>query len=144
GSLGLGLAALGSLLGPNGSRAAEDAGAAAGSDRPLGTLKAFHVPPKAKRVIWLCQAGGPSHLETFDWKPNLAEMHGEPMPESYTAGMPIAQLQGQQLKCFAPQFAFQKFGQSGQNLCELFPQLGSVADELCIVNSLKTEAINHD
>ena len=54
--------------------------------------------PKAKRVIFLCMAGGPSHLETLDYKPTLAKMHGQPMPESITKGQPIAQLQGKALK----------------------------------------------
>ena len=109
-----------------------------------GVVSPSHRPPRAKRVIWLCMAGGPSHLETFDYKPRLARMHGENMPESFTKGQPIAQLQGQQLKCFAPQFAFQRFGRSRQEICSLFPQIGSVADELCIIRSMKTEAINHD
>jgi hypothetical protein len=89
-------------------------------------------------------AGGPSHLESLDYKPKLAEMHGQPMPESFTKGQPIAQLQGAQLKCFGPQHAFKKFGQSGQEICELFPHVGSVADEICIIRSLRTQAINHD
>ena len=90
-------------------------------------------------------AGGPSHLETFDYKPKLAEMHEQPMPESFTAGQPIAQLQGNKsLKCFGPQHAFKKYGQAGLEMSELFPHLGSVADEMCILRSLKTEAINHD
>ena len=70
------------------------------------------MPAKAKRVIWLTMAGGPSHLETFDSKPKLAEMHGKPMPESMTKGQQIAQLQGQKLICFGPQTKFQKFGKS--------------------------------
>ncbi len=109
-----------------------------------GVIKELHHPPRAKRVIFLCQAGGASHLETFDYKPKLAELHGQPMPESVTQGQPIAQLQGQQLTCFAPQHGFKKFGESGQQICEIFPELGKVADELCIVNSMTTEAINHD
>lgn len=141
-SLGLGLTAFASLIGPAALRGNESG--ASPEKKPLGELDAYHYPPRIKRVIWLCMAGGPSHLETLDWKPKLAEMHGQKMPESYTAGMPIAQLQGQELKCYAPQFEFKQFGQSGNRLCELFPEIGTVADELCIVNSLKTEAINHD
>src|SRR4051812_34115372 len=60
------------------------------------------LPAKAKRVIFLCMAGGPSHLETFDYKPKLIKLHGQPMPESYTKGQPIAQLQGKELKVHAP------------------------------------------
>jgi hypothetical protein len=104
----------------------------------------LHRAPKVRRVIWLTMAGGPSHLETLDPKPKLAEMHGKPMPESFTTGQPIAQLQGQKLNCFGPQHPFQKFGQSGLEIAEIFPQIGSMVDELCILRSLKTEAINHD
>ncbi|HVX10594.1 MAG TPA: DUF1501 domain-containing protein [Pirellulales bacterium] len=116
------------------------------ADRPaaLGEVNPLHFAPKAKRVIFLCMAGGPTHLETLDYKPKLAELHGQPMPESYTKGQPIAQLQGQKLNCYGPQFGFKKFGASGQEICELFPHIGSVADELCIIRSMRTEAINHD
>ncbi len=109
-----------------------------------GVVNPLHHPAKAKRVIFLYQAGGPSHLETFDYKPKLAEMHGKPMPESLTKGQQIAQLQNAQLMCFGPQHTFKKFGKSGQEICELFPHIGSVADDLCIVRSLWTEQINHD
>ena len=102
------------------------------------------IPPKAKRVIFLYQAGGPSHLETFDYKPKLRAMDGKPMPESLTKGQQIAQLQGRQLVCFGPQHEFKKFGKSGQEICELFPHIGSVADDICIVRSMWTEQINHD
>jgi hypothetical protein len=71
-------------------------------------------------------------------------MHGKPMPESFTKGQPIAQLQGRQLFCFGPQHTFKKFGKSGQEMADVFPHLGAVADEICIVRSLRTEAINHD
>jgi hypothetical protein len=104
----------------------------------------LHVPPRAKRVIHLYQAGGPSHLELFDWKPQLAARHGEPMPESLTRGQPIAQLQGQALKCFAPQHPFTRYGKSGLEMTTLFPRIGEVADDLCLVRSMQTEQINHD
>ena len=139
-SAGIGAAVIGSMLSAQHARAAE----AAQTDRWLGVVNPLHFAPKAKRVIHLCMAGGPSHLETFDYKPKLAEMHGEPMPESYTAGMPIAQLQGQKLNCFAPQHPFQKYGESGQEICDIFPHIGSVADEICIIRSMVTDAINHD
>src|SRR5438552_4161375 len=89
-------------------------------------------------------AGGPSHLETFDPKPKLAEMHDQPMPESMTKGQQLAQLQGKELKCFAPQHPFKKFGKNNTEICELFPQIGSVIDDICFVRSMTTEAINHD
>ena len=104
----------------------------------------LHFAPKAKSVIFLCMAGGPSHLETLDYKPKLAEMDGQPMPESLTKGQPIAQLQGRELKCMAPQHPFQRWGQSRQEIGTLLPHIGSIADEICIVRSLQTIAINHD
>jgi hypothetical protein len=113
-------------------------------DRWPGVVRPLHHPAKIKRIIYLCMAGGPSHLETFDYKPKLADMHGQAMPESFTRGKPIAQLQGQKLKCFGPQHKFVRFGNSGQHISEIFPHIGSVADDICIVNSLVTEAINHD
>ena len=131
--------ALNSLLNPR----LAAAGQAAGSPS-RGVVNPLHLPAKAKRVIFLYQAGGPSHLETFDYKPKLAEMHGKPMPESFTKGQQIAQLQGQPLICFGPQHGFKKFGKSGQEICELFPHIGGIADEICIVRSMWTEQINHD
>ena len=109
-----------------------------------GAINPLHFPPKAKRVIFLYQAGGPSHLETFDYKPKLAEMHGKGMPESFTKGQQIAQLQGKPLICFGPQHGFKKFGKNGLEICELFPHIGSVADDICIIRSMWTEQINHD
>ncbi len=109
-----------------------------------GAIDPLHFAPRAKRVIFLTMAGGPSHLETLDFKPTLAANGGKPMPESFTKGQPIAQLQGQKLTCFPPQHPFQKFGQSGQEICALFPEIGGVADEICVIRSMVTEAINHD
>src|SRR5215813_8356635 len=113
-------------------------------NRPSLEAAQLHHPAKAKRVIYLYQAGGPSHLETFDYKPKLAAMNGEPMPESFTKGQQLAQLQRQKLICFAPQYAFKKFGKSGQEMTEIFPHIGSVADDLCIIRSMYGEQINHD
>ena len=109
-----------------------------------GIIRPLHFPARAKRVIHLYQAGGPSHLELFDNKPKLAAMHGQPMPESLTKGQPIAQLQGRQLLCFGPQHPFQRWGQSGQEISVLLPKIGSIADEICIIRSMQTEQINHD
>jgi len=109
-----------------------------------GVVNPLHHPAKAKRVIYLYQAGGPSHLETFDYKPKLAAMDGQGMPESFTKGQQIAQLQGKELKCFGPQYGFKVFGKSQQQICELFPHIGSVADEVCIIRSMQGEQINHD
>ncbi len=110
-----------------------------------GVIKAVHVPPRARRVIWLYMAGGMSHLDTFDHKPKLAEMNGQPMPESFTKGHQIAQLQGAKLNCFAPQHAFRRAGESGQMISEIFPEISArIADRIAIVRSMHTEAINHD
>src|SRR5688500_14611814 len=140
---GVGALALASLINPSLLRAGATTGAAA-TDKWPGVITPTHIPARAKRVIWLTMAGGPSHLETFDHKPKLAEMHGKPMPESFTKGQPIAQLQGQQLKCFGPQHGFSRFGRSGMEMCSLFPHLGAVSDDVCLIRSMKTEAINHD
>jgi hypothetical protein len=143
GVTGLGLVALNSLLNPRVLSAQNDAPGTAGRNS-LGAINPLHFAPKAKRVIYLYQAGGPSHLETFDFKPSLAKLDGQAMPESFTKGQQLAQLQGKQLKCFAPQFGFKRFGKCGTEICELFPEIGSVADELCIVRSVWSEQINHD
>ena len=135
-SQGIGALALASLIRPSSLLAAPA--------RATGVVDPLHFAPKAKRVIWLTMAGGPSHLETWDPKLKLAAMHGQPMPESFTAGKQIAQLQGQKLTCYGPQHKFQRFGKSGVEICEMFPKIGSVADEICWVRSMTSEAINHD
>ncbi len=136
-SAGMGAFALASLLDPGLLTGAEKKTA-------TGVVNPLHHKAKAKRVIYLYMAGGPSHLETFDYKPELAKRNGQLMPESFTKGQPIAQLQGAKLNCFGPQHPFKKFGKSGQEISEIFPHLGTVADEMCIIRSMKTEAINHD
>jgi hypothetical protein len=135
---GVGGVALASLLQPFLSRA--DAAPALWK----GVVNPLHHAPKAKRVIWLTMAGGPSHLETFDPKPELTRMHGQPMPESLTKGQQLAQLQGQKLICYGPQHGFKRFGKAGTEICDLFPHTGSILDDICIVRSMHTEAINHD
>ena len=131
---GLGAAALGSLLNPRSLHAATS----------HGILQNLPLPQKAKRVIWLSMAGGPSHLETFDPKPILGEMNGKPMPESFTKGQQLAQLQGQPLMCFGPQHPFAKYGKNQTEICSLFPHIGSIMDDICLVRSMTTDAINHD
>jgi hypothetical protein len=139
--ISLGAMALGSLLAQSGLADSHDDS----KNDSRGIINPLHFQPKAKRVIWLYMAGGMTHLETFDHKPKLAELHGKPMPESVTQGQQIAQLQGQPLNCFAPQHAFRQWGKSGQSISEIFPQLASqCADDICIVRSLHTDAINHD
>jgi len=134
GIAGLGLLGLNALINPR----------LFAADASHGVINPLHHPAKAKRIIFLYQAGGPSHLETFDNKPKLREMNGKGMPESFTKGQQIAQLQGKTLTCFGPQHEFRRFGKSGQEMCELFTHMGGVADDICIVRSMWTEQINHD
>jgi len=143
-SLGLGSLALASLFDPR--TMAEDAALSntRSSDTTAGVVNPLHFPPRARRVIFLCMAGGPSHLETFDYKPTLEKMNGQGMPESFTAGQPIAQLQGKTLSCLGPLFKFRRHGQAGQLISDALPHIASIADDICIVRSMVTEAINHD
>jgi hypothetical protein len=139
----LGSLALASMFGEQVSAAAIPHSALR-TPQAKGVVNPLHHAPKIKRVIFLYQAGGPSHLETFDYKPQLAKMHGQPMPESFTKGQQIAQLQNQKLTCYGPQVTFKRFGQSGQEICDLFPEIGGVADDICIIRSMWGEQINHD
>src|SRR4051812_21527934 len=131
---GIGTLALASLL--NESITTATAKAAA--------LSATHFAPKAKRIIFLFMSGGPSQLDLYDPKPKLAELSGESMPESLTKGERVAQLQGQKLVCVGSRFKFSKYGQAGMDISELLPYTGRVADEITLIRSMKTEAINHD
>ena len=134
GGVGLGAAALGELM--------SDETLASSSHAGIDSLP--HFAGKAKRVIFLCMAGGPSHLETFDYKPKLDEMDGQPMPESFTAGQPIAQLRGKPLNVQGHLTKFRKHGESGQLISDFLPWHGKMADDICIIRSLVTEQINHD
>ncbi|QDU93348.1 DUF1501 domain-containing protein [Lignipirellula cremea] len=140
--VGLGSAALATLLAE--SHGGRQAAAAEAASATGGLPGLPHHAPRAKRVIFLCMAGGPSHLETFDYKPELARLDGQPMPDSYTQGQPIAQLQGQKLKCQGPLTRFAKYGESGQLISDFLPWHAKMADDLCVVRSLVTEQINHD
>ena len=125
--LSLGSAALNTLM-------AKDAG------QPMYLLP----KAKAKRVIFLCMAGGPSHLETFDYKPKLDELNGKPMPESFTQGQPIAQLQGKELKVQGHLTKFKKYGKGEQYISDYLPWTAKMADDISIIRSMVTEQINHD
>lgn len=109
------------------------AGAAEGYRGPLAARDP-HFAPKAKRVIFLFMQGGPSHLDTFDWKPKLAAANGK------TGGGESGQKAG---KLLAPQFAFQPQGKSGLMMSELFPALGRHADDLCLLNGMHTSNAAH-
>lgn len=140
GGVGLGATALGSLL----SRDLSKAMASRGTDVYRGLPGLPHIAPRAKRVIFLCMAGGPSHLETFDYKPKLQAMDGKPMPESFTKGQPIAQLQGQELNVQGHMTKFRRHGKSGLWISDFLPWHSKLADDICVVRSLVTEQINHD
>lgn len=143
--IGLGSIALTDLLARE-SRAA-DAHQPSQPGLPAGVVGPAappHVPPRVKRVIFLYMAGGPSHLETFDYKPKLDELDGQPMPESFTAGQPIAQLQGQSLKVQGHLTRFAQYGQSGLWLSDFLPHHRRIADKICVIRSMHTEQINHD
>jgi hypothetical protein len=137
--LGLGSVALGSLLAPGllGSSGDEDLSATVGLP---------HFAPKAKRVIYLFQNGAPSQLESFDYKPTLNKMHGQELPASIRMGQRLTGMTSGQSKfpLVGSYFKFQQHGQSGAWVSELFPHMAKIADELCFVKSMHTEAINHD
>jgi hypothetical protein len=109
-----------------------------------GHLREAHLPVRAKRVIYLCMAGGPSQFETFDWKPQLKALDGQLFPPSFTQGQQIAQLQNSVLKARGPFTNFQRHGRAGIEISDLFPHIASVADDLCVIRSMQTEQINHD
>jgi hypothetical protein len=134
--LGVGSLALGSLM------AQDRAGAAASA--PAAGLP--HFAPRAKRVIYLFQSGAPSQLDLFDYKPELRERRGVDLPDSVRMGQRITTMtSGQKRLPVAPSlFQFARHGRCGAWLSELLPHTAAVVDELCIIRSMQTEAINHD
>jgi len=143
---GLGGLALAALIDPSllgkASVAADDP--ATLRERWRGVVTPPHLPVKARRVIHLCMAGGPSQFESFDFKPRLKELDGKPFPESFTKGQQLAQLQNMVLKARGPVCGFHRHGQSGQEISDLFPHIAGLADKIAIVRSMTTEQINHD
>ncbi len=137
---GIGGVALASLL--------NDKLFAHGIDAPAshGALPAFHFAPKAKRVIYLFMSGGPSHIDLFDYKPKLKSHHGEELPASIRMGQRITGMTSGQksFPCVAPMFDFKQHGKSGAWVSDLLPNIAAIADDIAIVRSLNTEAINHD
>lgn len=138
-SLGLGSVALGSLLVPGLLKGQEDEEIAAVTGMP-------HFAPKAKRVIYLFQNGAPSQLESFDYKPLLNKMHGEELPASVRMGQRLTGMTSNQssFPLVGSHFKFQQHGQSGAWISEIFPNMAKIADDLCFIKTLHTEAINHD
>ncbi|MBT5708485.1 MAG: DUF1501 domain-containing protein, partial [Verrucomicrobia bacterium] len=104
-----------------------------------------HFAPKAKRVIYLFQNGGPTHVELFDGKPSLAAMHGKPVPESFVSGKRFSTMTGKAdgKLMLAPVEPFQQHGQSGATVSSFLPHIASISDELCFVKSMHTDAVNH-
>jgi len=136
---GVGSFALASLLNPK--LCVASATALPGTHGALGQLQ---FAPRAKRIIFLSQSGGPSQFELLNNRPKLTELHGQPMPESLTNGERLAQIRGQKLIVCGSPFKFNKHGASGAEISELLPHTAGVADNLCIVHTAVTEAINHD
>ncbi len=137
--LALGSLALGSLLGPSVSTAS-----GAASQQPL--VQQPHFAPKTKRIIYLFQSGAPSQFETFDYKPSLHEQRGKELPASVRMGQRLTTMSSEQPSFpMAPSiFPFQQHGQCGAWVSDLLPHTGKIVDELCVVRSMFTEAINHD
>lgn len=138
----LGAAAFASL-GGRGARAALSSSLPA---QGLGLAGLPHFPPTAKRVIYLFQSGGPSHVDLFDYHPRLRELHGTELPDSIRQGQRITGMTSGQsnFPVVAPMFKFARHGQVGTWVSELLPHTAKIVDELTIVKSLHTEAINHD
>ena len=140
---GIGTAALAHLLGRDGFAA--DA-AARPSAEPKGALPGLpHFAPKAKRVIYLFQNGAPTHVDLFDYKPKIKELHGKPVPEEYVGGKRFSTMTGSATGklMLAPVEPFAQHGQSGAWVSELLPHTARIADDLCFVKSMHTEQVNH-
>ncbi len=137
---GIGTAALASLLNPQ-LFAAE-----AKTSESRGALADFHLPRKAKRIIWLFMADGPSQLDMFDYKPKMQEFFDKDLPDSVRNGQRITTMtSGQARFPVAPsKFSFKQYGKNGTWVSELLPELGGIIDDLCLIKSMHTEAINHD
>lgn len=110
-----------------------------------GVLERLHHPPRAKRVIYLFQSGGPSQMDLFDHKPELNRLTGQELPDEIRKGQRLTAMSGNQatLPLVGSPFAFRQHGNSGAWLSDLVPHMADVADQLCFVKSMHTEAINH-
>ena len=137
--MGLGGVALAEMLG----KAALGEGPAA--DGAGGVLGGFHFPPKAKRVIYLFQSGGPSQLDLYDHKPLLNEKDGEQLPDSVRGDQRLTGMSGNQssIPLAGSPFKFAQYGESGASLSELLPYTAKIADRLCFIRTMHTESINH-
>lgn len=142
----IGTAALASLLNPVFGGDSSKELATAPGPRVGGLAGIPNFAPKAKRVIYLFQSGGPSQIELFDEKPLLKEKHGSELPDSVRMGQRLTGMTSGQksFPLIAPKFKFVRHGKCGMQLCELLPHTGKIVDDICLVRSLHTEAINHD
>lgn len=137
---GIGSFALASLMGEGTANATPNS-----SSHPWPALPGMPThAPRAKRIVHLCMAGGPSHVESLDPKPELDRLDGQPFPASFTDGEQLAQLQNTALKARKSFAKFRKWGESGLEMSDQFPHIGAMADDLCVVRSMTTEQINHD
>lgn len=145
GTRGLGGIALASMLSADNAHAAKLTPAAAPVDNG-GVLERTHFPAKAKRVIYLFFSGGPSHIDLFDYKPAMRKFHGEELPDSIRNGQRITGMTSGQksFPCVAPMFKFQKYGQAQTYVSELLPHISGIVDDIAIVKTINSEAINHD
>ena len=111
-----------------------------------GAMGEPHFKPKAKRVIYLFFSGGPSHIDMYDYKPAMRKIHGIELPDSIRNGQRITGMTSGQksFPCVAPMFEFKQHGQSGGYFSEILPNVASIADEISLIRSVNTEAINHD
>ena len=100
--------------------------------------------PRARRIIFLFMSGGPSQIDLFDPKPKLKDLNGQPMPASLVKNERVAQLQGQPLLCMGSRYKFARYGQAGVDISELLPWTAKMADDITVIRSMQTEAINHD
>ena len=146
---GIGTAALASLLNPqlfSGRVASAAGGGITGAPAAEGLLRALHFAPRAKRVIYLFMSGGPSHIDLFDHKPKLKELHGTELPASVRMGQRITGMTSGQksFPCVAPMFKFARHGQAGTWVSELLPYTSEIVDHIAVIKSMNTEAINHD
>jgi hypothetical protein len=141
---GVGAAALATLLGKETQAGSPMNSAKAGVHPGLG-LGPPHFPPKAKNVIYLFQNGGPTHVELFDYKPKLQQLHATPAPEVYFAGKRFSTMTGNPAGkvLLAPVEPFQQHGQSGAWVSNFLPYTAGIADELCFIKSMHTDAVNH-
>ncbi len=114
-------------------------------DKRGGAMEALHHPAKAKRVIFLFQSGGPSQIDLWDHKPHLNKVQGEQLPESIRKGQRLTGMSGNQssFPLAGSPFKFEQHGESGQWMSELLPHTAGIADRMCVINSMYTEAINH-